>query len=268
MRIVVVGVGGVGMAHICAAGRLGLEVVGLIDANSSILRKSQSRWINQWGDITEEVEVQPNVTYSEDIRILSRLDLKEDDLIILATPPHTHKALIRICLDFSKAKILVEKPISDQIYSMWNQGRLIVSSEWVFHQGLQEVGIIKEVGMAYPCSHATDWGYKLHPLLDFGPHLFSILLSKEYEIIFTVKGCILSNYFEMGVDCIIDNARSRIEFWGDRRDHDQGLFINKEKIDWQDNLFDLQLAYIQEHGKGIVDWQEMLGWENQVKKFL
>lgn len=261
MKVIVVGIGGVGMAHVCAAVRNGYSIVAVVDIDSGVLERSKSSWSNRWLDLSESVVPQEDVVYCRYLSDLIGIDIGQTDLIILCTPPDTHVTLAKYCLDNFPARVLVEKPISIESSSLADD-RLILSTEWIYHsKGFPSN--IDSLGMCYPKSSTTNWGYNLPAVLDFGPHLFSILVSEGYNIAGIEKRWLGKDGFHL--IAFVDEGY--VNLFGSRAGENFGLFVNGELFDWEDNLFDKQLFAIESGAKGV-EWKRMLDLENLVKKFL
>jgi len=271
MRIVVIGIGGVGMAHVCAAVRCGFEIVALVDTSSSILKQATSVWENKWLDTYETVPVQKDTHYLPNINYLLKIEsLRSEDLIIIiATPPHTHETIINFCLKHFPSRILVEKPIA-MVPTNLSDGRLLLSTEWIYHSKTFPT-LINTISMRYPKASTTNWGYALPAVLDFCPHLFSILLHNGYFFTKITPIKIRKDAFELVVE---EEGGKKINLSGGRLLDEPldfeghfGLFINGILFDWEEDLFDKQLLNIQKGSKGV-EWNLLQQLENQVKKYL
>lgn len=139
-RIGIVGIQGVGMAHAIAATKAGHTVVAVLDSDanaSGVVFRPQ--WTNTWGEIVDTCFPKEAPVFTTDVERFMAVGL---DLIIIATPTHTHIPLIR-ALDGVAPRILCEKPLCyDPEEAKALQGtltsRLYVSHEWLFHPVLQE----------------------------------------------------------------------------------------------------------------------------------
>lgn len=261
MRIVVVGVGGVGMAHVCAAVRQGYEVLALVDTNADILTQREKCWENSWLDHYETVKAQKETKYFFDIHCLHEFNFTKEDLIILATPPNTHIDLVKQCLDNTKARILVEKPYSDRIvFEEDISDRVLISAEWIHHSSLEFVNDIYSLGMSYKKLEGTTFDLPL--TLDFCPHLFSIWLSKGYDISSVKNIPDLDDRFSFSINF---KPTGYATMWG-RRDLDKsGLWINYHLHVWEDDLFDKQLVSIADN-KYDLNVRELVHLENLLKE--
>ena len=270
MRIVVIGIGGVGMAHICAAVRCGFEIIALVDTSSSILKQATGVWENSWLDTHETVPVQKGTHYLPNMNGLLKIgSLRAEDLIIIATPPHTHEAIINFCLKYFPSCILVEKPIA-MVSTNLSDDRLHLSTEWIYHSKTFP-SPINTISMRYPKASTTDWGYALPAVLDFCPHLFSIILHNGYFFTKITPIKIRKDVFELVVE---EENGKKINLSGGRLldepldfENHFGLFVNGVLFDWEEDLFDKQLLSIQKGSKGV-EWNLLQQLENQVKKYL
>ncbi|RJQ27290.1 hypothetical protein C4577_01610 [Candidatus Parcubacteria bacterium] len=255
MKFIVVGIGGVGMAHVCAIKRMGFEVLALVDLDEGILEKAKSKWINIWETFKEEVPVQKNCIYQTS---LSGLPITPNDIIIIATPPTTHFSLMKEALRTKAGKILVEKPISTEMLCMSNP-RLFVSAEWIYHSKLKSIDKISSLRMCYP-KIPNGWDIPLE--LDFCPHFFSILISKGYDLKYISKAKAEFGFRYFCSHRAGSTKLSKVTFSGSRFG-ENGLFVNGRKLNWEEDLFDKQLISLQQ-GK-MVSFDEMLYWENELK---
>lgn len=258
-RIVIVGLKGVGMAHLTAAGRLGYEVVALVDNDEHILEHAKQEWRNEWLDVDESTPVQPGTYYCTDVRQLVEL---RSDLLVLCTPPHTHVDILRKLPVFCTEHVICEKPLLyPDTPSPVNPCTVpvTISAEWAYHTELYELEKregIQSMEMCYPTSRKTDWGYVLPDVFDFTPHFFSILegfgrtvldmhsLGSGEFVVHTDKG-----------DCIFKEGS---------RNEPYGFFVNNTVFHWQDDLFDLQLAI----GHGAVTWERMAFYDALLRRCL
>ena len=270
MRIVVIGIGGVGMAHVCAAVRCGFEIVALVDTSSSILKQATNVWENHWLDTYETVPVQKDTHYLPHINGLLKIGtLRSEDLIIIATPPHTHETIINFCLKYFPSRILVEKPIA-MVPTNLSDDRLRLSTEWIYHSNTFP-NPINSISMNYPKASTTDWGYALPAVLDFCPHLFSVLLHNKHILTKIVSTRIRKDTFELVIE---EECGKKINLSGGRLldepldfESHFGLFVNGILFDWEEHLFDKQLLNIQKGLKGV-EWNLLQQLENRVKEYL
>jgi len=250
-RVMVIGVGGVGMAHVCAAVRQGWDVVSIVDVDREVLAASMLRWENRWEGVVEEVHPQPWTRYS--VSIPSDI---EADLAIVATPPETHEAIVGILASTPVAHVIVEKPLAISETCCARLGdRLSVSAEWIFHSALPRVISCNSLGMIFPASHRTRWAQPLPALLDFGPHLASLLWAARREVI---SNC---THYGGTVDrftcCVDTEDGNAFQLWGNREGTPQGLYVDGVSCSWEDNLFDRQFEY----GKGM-PWPVAISADN------
>jgi hypothetical protein len=250
MRLAVVGVGGVGMAHVVAARRAGLDVVALVDRDEGILARARQDWSNQWLDVYERADPQPDTQY-----LYSAIDLPlAVDLTVIATPPDTHNTVLAACLWATKGRVLLEKPVSypgvPLPLSKTEDVRVSVSGEWVHHTGVQTFhDPLVSLTMAFPEAHTTAWKTPLPMALDFMPHLLSIIRAKHYwvdDIVRLDAETYLVHTSGGPIECHL------------RRTPPYGLWLNDTRLDWQDNLFDLQLLA----GRGPLGYREACHYES------
>ena len=121
--------------------------------------------------------------------------------------------------------------------------------------------------MCYPKSSVTDWGYDLPALLDFGPHLFSILLSKGYNVEKIIEMQQGKNGFFMMLSVNRDSKISKVSLSGSRDGDINGLSVNGTLCNWEDDLFDKQLNDLHKEQRRI-EWKQMLRLENMAKEYL
>lgn len=264
-KISVIGIGGVGMAHVCAISRLGLKVDGLFDINPTILENAKSEWRNEWDWVLETEPAQQDVMYSTDYQDAAKL---QSDLTIIATPPNSHKEITEYLLENTSSKILVEKPLSNII---WNQPnidtRLYVSSEWIYHSQLPN-SIEREIEMAFPSSKTTIWDCDNPAYLDFYPHLLSIIFKMGYSVEKVEEIVKRQDFFLFEIHLCRDFKKTTIYAKGIRtKSHEieLGLFIDNVKFDWEMDLFDKQIDSILKGTESL--WTKILPLENLVKEF-
>lgn len=252
----VIGVGGVGMAHVIGAVRAGYEIDIIIDSDPQTLIRAQKSWTNVWGDFSESAPVQESTVFSLHHKIPAFID---DALLIIATPPHTHNLILS---DLNKREStrymrkIVEKPTCYPDSPLMFADNTTVSSEWVHHPKLKEIKHpIQSFHMSYPKSQTTDWGYELPTALSFIPHFFSILHNQSYALdgvrrvddgffrILTDKG---------DVSCFVS------------RDEPYGFWINGILLEWHPDLFKWQI----QRGKGELDWEDACVIEEKLREAL
>ena len=258
-EFIVVGVGGVGMAHVCAIGRTGNRVKAIVDIDKNILERSQHKWENNWLDLVESTPVQSNCKYYLSVTDIDVLTLKNDDVFIVATPPDTHLYITDWILLNTKCSLILEKPYMLPKTYRGNK-RIIPSCEWVFHSKLNRYlqnHEIYSIGMRYPASHKTNW--EQDTLFDFCPHLFSILAITGDVVIKDKVNKVYGGQDKFAI--VVETANKPILLWGDRRNTRCGLYINDELFEWENDLFDLQ---IQNFDKIKIHWPILLGLENQL----
>lgn len=256
----VIGIGGVGMAHICAAVRSNIQIKYLIDINDTILNNAiaSNTWVNRWGDIVEEVQKTDSVIYSKSLNIAKTISV---DLIILATPPHTHIDIITDLYPYTQ-KLLCEKPCSISNYFNDIDNKIIMSTEWPYHKKIVNYNHISYLGMNFLPSKTTVWEYPFPASLDFLPHLFSILIHKKYKI-----QDITCKYHNN--DGFLFNAKTNkgdVILQGFRNSEKPlGLYINNDILNWQNDLFDIQFNNVETIG---ISWNLMQELECKIRKFL
>lgn len=237
-KIVVIGVGGVGMAHVVGAVRSGYEIVSIVDKNKDILERCKKEWKNVWDKITEECTININCKYFTDVENLrEKIDF---NYCIIATPPNTHISIIKKLREFYFGNILVEKPISNNIIE-YNKDifyNVYVSSEWIYHSKIKNLNEINSLKMQFMKSSTTKWDNYLVAACDFIPHFISVILYKGYKIK-DIKFIKFQKDFFKG-EIITD--KNIIIIQGDR-DENGGFFINDKEFKWELNLFDNQLNF-------------------------
>jgi hypothetical protein len=249
--IIVVGVGGVGMAHVCAAGRSGWTVRAIVEADPVTLARAKLAWKNAFDGMSETVPVQPGCRYAQKIQHLA--DEPSPDLVVIATPPHTHErlALLAGCT-WTDAAILVEKPfwLSRESVHEIGEARVRTSGEYAFLTGLQNA--LKDADEILVTNtrpnRTTEWGYQLTMAQDYLPHIGAILVRH--------LGCPpLEEIFWTERKSELFRFTGTLQF-GDRRFHITALRgeeypyqwrIGHWTFQWELELFDRQLG-TPEHG--------------------
>lgn len=228
------------MAHVIAAAHAGIEVVNIVDTDPNVLSKARLHWVNEWKPerIFELATPQPWTVYS------SAPEVRHCDLAVIATPPHTHAAVLRQW--YGRAShIIVEKPCAypDRPHRKAGRvGQVSVSGEWVWHSVVREYKAlgnrIGAITIGWSGRRMASWGYGLPNAYDLMPHVFSIL---EY-----INGP------------ITDLRKSRAGFGVEAGDtvvaidfSDVGLIIDGQPIPWQMDLFEQQLRA----GRGPLTWR-------------
>lgn len=231
-KIVVVGVGGVGMAHVVASVRSGNEIISIVDINNKILEKSKKQWRNEWADVKEEVEVNKKCQYFNKIDDLKKVEF---DLCIIATPPESHLSIIGEIRNFYNGNILIEKPASNN--KIWLKFKNVyVSSEWIYHSKLNTINNIESLSMQFIKSSTTKWDKYLISAMDFIPHFISVIISKGYEI----KNITFNTIDKDSFKGEIETDKNIIKISGNR-DSNKGFFVNDEEFEWELELFDRQI---------------------------
>ena len=233
MKCIVIGTG-VGMAHVCALVRTGNDVIGIIDVDQTRLENAKKRWKNEWLDVFEEVEVNPDCLYSDDISTLSHLN---PDLVICATPPSTQIKLYQnIRSIFPDCKILLEKPLKVPVDDL--DENTFISCEWIYNSQVVdylEKNDISSVRMCYPVGPEL-WKEGFDSYSDMTPHLLSILLYKNVKLS-RVKELTNDRDFYEGL--IESPGRVLIDIKVGRPPNlPIGTYINGKKFDWQFETFD------------------------------
>ena len=133
MRVAIVGIGGVGMAHAIACEKVGAQVVAVLDSNPETERFLTARtWVNAWGGHREAISPKSKPKFTTDIVEFKKINA---DLLILATPTRTHVNLLcRLGQDYDR--ILVEKPLAYSLAELKKvpsatQLKTFVSHEWL-----------------------------------------------------------------------------------------------------------------------------------------
>jgi len=250
-RVAVIGVGGVGMAHACAAGRLGLPVVAMIDADPATLARVRKRWFNTFDGHDEEVAVQCGCDYMMQVGGA----MPDADVVIVAVPPHAQEALaFKIAHSWPRALVMFEKPVwlSHEAKRVFGD-RLRMSAE---HVHMVDVGGFVRAATSITATSTrttatTRWGYTLNLLQDLGPHLFSLLyvhvghplkygwISLTDDGAFGFSGRV--RWDER--DVLVSALRSPgLRFGWTLRGHTQDDGQWERRFAWQPDLFDRQLA--------------------------
>lgn len=232
MRVAVIGIAGVGMAHVCAARRLGMDIVALIDHDPVALAMAKVGWSNVWEGLREEVPTQPETLYLQ-----SFPEQCSANLVIIATPPDTHAAVLESVVTRTRAQVLLEKPISRELaYFPREYDHVNVSAEWRHHSKLRGE-MPRKLAMAFPESHRTKWKHPLSAWLDFGPHLLSVL-----DRWAPIEGVLLSldTATQDEFTAHASTIRGTVELSG-RRHRPYGLFVDGRMLMWENDLFDKQL---------------------------
>jgi hypothetical protein len=255
--LIVVGLKGVGMAHVVAAGRLGYEVVGLVDNNKYVLSAAKKEWCNRWMDLVECTPVQRNTEYFQRVSSLEGLHA---DLCIVCTPPHTHQEILSHLPQSAADHVICEKPLSYPEPPSPTRPCMTpvsISSEWAYHtelKMLEETEGIKSMEMRYPVSRNTNWGYELPDVFDFTPHFFSILEGfgrTVHDMHYVGDG-----------QYVVETDKGDCVFKEGARSEPFGFFVNNTVFHWQEDLFDLQLAA----GCGVVSWERMYDYDVMLRR--
>ena len=261
MKVAIVGVGGVGAAHLVAASRIGAEVVAVIDTDQDTLDRFSHKWENRWESVVETGVPQAGTRY---LKVFpERLDV---DITILATPPHTHAALLAQALEATKARdghVIVEKPLTITTLDWSTIDRASMCAEWIHHPELSIKDGTTSIGMCFKEAHTTDWGYKLSLEEDFLPHLLSILhasgrRAEDIQVQVSTNDLLRVIF--------TDESGERMLCWG-RRKGGSGLFVGAQCLDWHPDLFDRQLLL----GRGIPildawKWERLIEADREVEK--
>jgi tRNA A37 threonylcarbamoyladenosine dehydratase len=73
-KVVVIGVGGVGMVYVVATVRSNNKMVCIVDINQEILENSKKQWMNKWDTVVEGVDVDKECIYLSNIEELKGID--------------------------------------------------------------------------------------------------------------------------------------------------------------------------------------------------
>lgn len=244
MRLGIVGIAGVGMAHAIAADRLDWQVAAIIDTDADRLAQLQAadQWENRYLSLVESMIPHDGTRFYE--ALPPQLDV---DLLVIATPPHTHRALVERALEVTDAPILCEKPTSypDRPAPLPDDRRVTLSSEYIFHQQVRATATpITRIAMSSPYTQRTRWDYLLPAALNFAPHAFSLLEAVGQSVIGPVRpltGGYLEVYTTGGWVCC--------HFW---HAPPFGTWIDGVSWPWEMPLFDRQL----EAQHGLFHWNE------------
>jgi threonine dehydrogenase-like Zn-dependent dehydrogenase len=242
-KVAIVGISGLGMAHACACGRVGYQVVAIVDRNREALDRARNRWVNRFDGLEEETPVQAGCVYAETFSWL--LGDTNPDAVILATPPHVFEQLIwQVGSVWPNAVVCCEKPVwlSEQAMEFIGQ-RLRMSAPYVHLSGLKEA--LASAGNVTIHSTrptmTTRWGYRLTMLSDYMPHFGAMLWHHLGRV---------DRYgwerLEAGVDWFKGDLR-----WGDRLFHidarrgedvPYAWFLDGQRLEWELELFDRQMV--------------------------
>ncbi len=241
-KVIVVGVGGVGMAHVCAIVRTGGRVIAMIDKDRHILMQAAHGWVNQWDDKTEWVEKQAGCLYADNL-LEPEIMALQPDIVAVCVPPHALMPLaIQAANVFPNSLILVEKPVWEYKPLIAEIGdRLYMSSEYIYYDAL--LLAVREaenlVIFSGDLTNRTRWGYRISIGQDYLPHLVGLLFvayggGKEYGWL----------SYKAGLDVAAGVLR-----WGDKVFHVRMMrheclpfefIIDGKRFTWQDDLFDRQ----------------------------
>jgi flavodoxin len=123
-KILIFGAGSIGNHMSFAAHKLGFQVF-ITDINSSALVRMKDNIYPQRYGKWESSIVQIN--YKD----LNKVKNYNFDIIIIGTPPHKHKAILKFCIDnFIYKKILVEKPL--YVYNQKLDPEFILNNKNIF----------------------------------------------------------------------------------------------------------------------------------------
>lgn len=178
-KVIVIGVGGVGMAHVIAAARVGYAVTAIIDRDPATLERAREDWSNTFDGQTERTEPQAGCEY---FTRLPDYPPPPADIVIVATPPHMQEQLLpRVSDLWPSALLLVEKPMWLSAPTLRAVGtRLRLSAEWTHLIGLD--ALLRDCTeikiLSGDRTTTTDWGYQLSMLSDWGPHLASMFATQ------------------------------------------------------------------------------------------
>ncbi len=132
MRVSIIGIQGVGMAHAIACVRLGWEVVAVLDTDPRAERRLHPPWVNAWGPYRDEVIPTSRPVFTTDIvefqSVLAHV-------LIISCPTEFHIAyLYRIGGLFPM--VLVEKPLTltpQNVPTRDTEAYIAVGHEWLCH---------------------------------------------------------------------------------------------------------------------------------------
>lgn len=190
----IIGVGGVGMAHVCALVREGWEIDQMIDTNDRLIASLQgeSTWSNNWGIFSEKVDAQPKTIISEE---LSDKGDPNIDLLIIAVPYKSQPKVLDewyLTYGFFPKKVFLEKPPSYDSYQLLkNKGvDVYVGSQYVTSEQVQLANAAlldedEELSMIYfKCPHVvdSDWKASFHPYENLMPHVVSVLAEIGFSV--------------------------------------------------------------------------------------
>lgn len=231
----IIGVGGVGMAHVIASQKLGFGVKLMVDTDEEILRRiiEKDDWENTWEDFVETSPKQIDTIYSNSLQGVALSLIESLDIIVIATPPDSHTDIASSLRSKGyKGKILIEKPLftnnSEYIrtQNIYDKQNTFLSCEWVFSNKINTLykDGIRSIYMGYKPANTTDW--QSLAVFDFIPHFCSIL----------------GNYSVTLTEATEDSFKGFIgdvQISGDRVGN--CFKINDEDIYWEEDLFEKQL---------------------------
>lgn len=241
-RIAVVGVGGVGMAHVIAATRTGGEVTDIVDTNPPTLRRARDQWRNVWGDVVEEAEPQAGTRYwrsIQELQLAGRGDVAS--LVILAVPPAFHEDVTEAALKaWPKSHIIAEKPLMFIHGSRFapQSHRLSMSAEWVHHSQAMRARSARSIGMCFPEPQGDKRrrSWRLPLALEFMPHLLS--LTAPFKDIVDMQ---VTHATQKAFRIEVETSAGAVTMWGDRIS-EPGIYFDEHRYPWENDLFDKQIA--------------------------
>jgi len=250
-KIGVVGVGGVGMAHVIAAKKLNWNVSWLVDTDQEVRERCREGWRNEWLFEVEEVPVQPDTLVFGNVREVP--EHQAVDVVVIATPPHTHMELVADSIERGIARtIIVEKPCSypEKGLKLNNGVPVRVSGEWLFSVPMPQRP--KTMHMSYPPSNTSSWGYEMPTALDLLPHMFTMLVANGYSVERIVR--LTQN------SIIVEGTGGRhtVCSWDDKPQF--GFWIDQHPVPWASVYFCMQLQQIDR----LLFWNDMVAIERKL----
>ena len=268
-RVTIIGAGGVGKAHAIAALNLGWDIGLVIDIDPNVLIDYQKdTLVNVWGSFRETAPLsdkRPFIGSTINAHDEWWQSLTEQDIVIIATPNTTHDSILKQVhgLVSEDVKILVEKPYQSVLLAP----NVFVSAEWLYHDLLNTKTPIEDIGFCH-----NNYDPKIHTDLvsDLGFHLLSILYKSigddllyslnRIERIGRVEPSELYRAVRLTlVDAVSHTTKDTIgiklaynpvqqginSFLGLPSNHPSEIKIcyanGTVALDWQQNLFELQL---------------------------
>ena len=253
MRVAIIGIKGIGMAHAIACELLNYDVVAVLDNDPNAEARLVGPWVNKWGPYEESIEnplSQP--MFTTDIK---EFGLIPADLLIIASPTRTHiPYLLHFGNDFRK--ILVEKPLAYTKAEMdavpqHIRDKTFVGHEYLLHPFLNDYVVSRPLWLSHSHSYVPTEEHKKEcgVVWDLGTHALAHLLSAvpaagrvRYEVTWSnIKPTVAT--FGLEVDMCIP-AVVQVAYPTYINDGLTGLFINENQLSYDKTLFTKQLLAV------------------------